>query len=463
MRFHCFRAATVGSALLACSAWPASAHAAEFRLFPGPNGANTYAQGISADGRVVVGQLAASDSIEAFYATTEDGVVSLGDFPGGLAFGTAYAANQDGSVIVGLGYRVEGSSPDGVQVAFRWTAATGLVDLGDLPGGEVLSFASDISNNGNVIVGAGYPAHNDFVAWRWENGVFLALGTFDASSPRSAATSVSADGTVVVGSSPARIGNLENTRAFRWTESSGLVDLGDLPGGSLYAYAAAVSLDGQVAVGSSSSSNSGNNAVEACRWAPGQAPQPLGDLPGGLFASDALATNQDGSVVVGRSVVQGVDVEEAFLWTSSVGMRSLRELAQAAGIDLGDAVPRQATAVSADGQVVAGIAETPTGLVAFRLDLHDSDAGPGFGAGDAGSDGDFSDAWAESSPADSIVDDAEVDGTDGFAGADSTHDTGGCGCTQATTHTTSAWVLASVMAAATALRRRRPTANHCQP
>ncbi len=463
MRFLGSRMATIGSAVLACSALPTSTHAAEFQLFPGPNGANTYAQGISADGRVIVGQLATSDSCEAFYATAEDGVVSLGDFPGGLTFATAYAANQDGSVIVGVGYRAEGSRPDGVQVAFRWTAATGLVDLGDLAGGEILSFASDVSSDGSVIVGAGYPANNDFVAWRWDNGVFLALGTFDSSSRRSSAAGVSADGTVVVGSSPARIGNLENTRAFRWAESSGIVDLGDLPGGSLYAHAAAVSLDGQVAVGSSSSSNSGNDAVEACRWAPGQAPQPLGDLPGGLFESDALATNQDGSVVVGRSVVQGVDVEEAFLWTSSIGMRSLRELAQTAGIDLGDAVPRQATAVSADGLVVAGIAETPTGLVAFRLDLHDSGAGPGFDAGDAGSDADFGDAWADSSPADSIVDDAEVDGTGGFAGAESTHDTGGCGCTLATTHTTSAWVLASVMAAATALRRRRRTANHCQP
>jgi len=458
MRFHCFRAATVGSALLACSAWPASAHAAEFRLFPGANGANTYAQGISADGRVIVGQLATSDSIEAFYATTEDGVVSLGDFPGGLAFGTAYAANEDGSVIVGVGYRAEGSSPDGVQVAFRWTATTGLVDLGDLPGGEVLSFASDVSNSGNVVVGAGYPANNDFVAWRWENGVFLALGTFDASSRRSAATSVSADGTVVVGSSPARIGNLENTRAFRWTESSGLVDLGDLPGGSLYASAAAVSLDGQVAVGSSSSSNSGNNAVEACRWALGQAPQPLGDLPGGLFASDALATNQDGSVVVGRSVVEGEDVEEAFLWTPSGGLRSLRELAQTAGIDLGDAVPRQATAVSADGLVVAGMAETPTGVVAFRLDLHDSDAGTEFDGGDAGFGAELGDASTDGSSTDSAIDSAGP-----LPGTESTHDAGGCGCALATTSTRSAWVLASAMAAATAFRRRRPLAHRQHP
>lgn len=424
------------------------ASAGDFRLFPGPQGEATYGLGVSADGNVLVGQLAMPDSIEAFRATLADGVVSLRDFPGGLAFATAQGASDDGSVIIGVGYRAEGSKPDGVQAAFRWTEATGLVDLGDLPGGESLAFASGVSANGSVIVGAGYPANNDFVAWRWDNGTMSALGTFDASNPRSAAMGVSADGEVVVGSSNGKVGAGENTRAFRWTQADGLVDLGDLPGGTVYASAVASSGNGLVAVGSSSSADSGVNALEACRWVIGKPVQPLGDLPGGSFASDALATNHDGSVVVGRSVVDAEDIEEAFLWDESFGMQRLANLAATAGINLGDAVLRQATGVSADGKVVVGIAQTPGGIAAFRLDLRDEpeDSGASEAGLDAGTDADAPGPGIDAQPQEG---DYGRDGSDVL-------DVSGCACASSPGHATGVWgALAALVAAAGWGKRRR--------
>lgn len=63
---------------------------------------------------------------------------------------------------------------------------------------------------------------------------------------RSLATSVSDDGSVVVGVS----GNSSSGQAFRWTAASGMVGLGFLPGGSR-SYASAVSGDGTVIIGGS--------------------------------------------------------------------------------------------------------------------------------------------------------------------------------------------------------------------
>jgi probable HAF family extracellular repeat protein len=56
--------------------------------------------------------------------------------------------------------------------------------------------------------------------------------------------------------------------------------LGDLSGGSFYSYANGVSADGSVVVGRGSSAN-GN---EAFRWTQGTGMVGLGDLSGGIFS-----------------------------------------------------------------------------------------------------------------------------------------------------------------------------------
>ena len=91
-----------------------------------------------------------------------------------------------------------------------------------------------------------------------------------------------------------RVGNSEN-EAFRWTMGGGMVGLGDLPGGSFHSAANSVSADGSVVVGFSSSGN-GN---EAFIWTAGGGMVGIGDLPGGTFSSNAVDISADGSVVVG--------------------------------------------------------------------------------------------------------------------------------------------------------------------
>src|SRR5437762_5932867 len=71
---------------------------------------------------------------------------------GGVAFGSflsaANAVSADGKVVVGQFHSTSGYE------AFRWTAATGLVGLRDLPGGSFYSEASAVSADGSVIAGS---------------------------------------------------------------------------------------------------------------------------------------------------------------------------------------------------------------------------------------------------------------------------------------------------------------------
>jgi uncharacterized membrane protein len=105
-------------------------------------GAGGYAFDISADGNVIVGMGNPSSGEEAFRWSAETGTVGFGYLPGGLTQDTiAIAASADGSVVAGYG--------DGVQLgeAFRWTSA-GCAGLGApamMPG--------DMSGDGKIIVG----------------------------------------------------------------------------------------------------------------------------------------------------------------------------------------------------------------------------------------------------------------------------------------------------------------------
>ena len=83
------------------------------------------------------------------------------------------------------------------------------------------------------------------------------LGTLGGD--RSAAWGVSADGAVVVG----RVFNAAGQdRAFRWTASGGMQDLGTLPGGN-HSVAYGVSADGAVVVGYAYNADM---QIRAFRW-----------------------------------------------------------------------------------------------------------------------------------------------------------------------------------------------------
>ncbi len=316
------------------------------------------AHGISADGSTVVGlsgfNLTAGD-FEAFRWTMTGGMVGLGDLPGGAYSSAAYDVSGDGSVVVGQGN-------NGSLAAVLWTTPGSPQDLGSI-GSSGNSFATGISDDGRVIVG--WSDTSPFTlgeAVRWDRSggatVPAGLGDLPGASSESIAHGVSGDGTVIVGRGTSASG----PEAFRWTASGGMAGLGDLPGGAFASEAFAASFDGSVIVGQGTSAS----GSEAFRWTMTGGMVGLGDLPGGAYRSKALDVSADGSVVVGWADAPipyfGDDPLDAFIWDSVHGMRLLQDvLTIDYGLDLKGWHLTQATSISADGLVIAGIGFNPIG------------------------------------------------------------------------------------------------------
>lgn len=254
----------------------------------------------------------------------------LGDFEGGIFFSRAHGVSNNG-IVVG-----HGDAPWGRE-AFRWTDDTGLVGLGDLPGGDFLSTAFAISADGRTI--AGSSGNAEPVAW-FDGGPVTQLGV----SP-GRAWGVSGDGSTIVGYGRSSNG-LYN--AFRWTSKSGVVGLGFLPGGG-YSSASGASFDGSVVVGTSRSTDFSGGV--AYRWTKETGMTALTDTEGWSTASEALAVSDDGSVATGVAYLDGL--RRAFRWTESEGMTNLGTLEGGAWSD--------AAAISADGRVIVGYADSARG------------------------------------------------------------------------------------------------------
>jgi probable HAF family extracellular repeat protein len=192
----------------------------------------------------------------------------------------------------------------------------------------------------------------EYEAFRWtESGGMVGLGDLPGGDFFSYAIDVSADGSVIVGSGSSVNGN----EAFRWTKSAGMVGLGQLSSGDFFSYANGVSADGSVIVGASY----GVNGNEAFRWTESGGMVGLGGLRGG-FDSYANDVSADGSVIVGYSNNANGN-QEAFRWTQETGMVSLKETLIGKGLDVSGWTLSSAQAISADGFTIVGNGINPSG------------------------------------------------------------------------------------------------------
>lgn len=349
---------TIFAVLVCVAVWWSLAPAASAARFQGlgvlSEGDNRYSRpwDLSADGSVVVGESRSTKGLEAFRWTLDTGMVGLGHLGGAESLSTALGVSANGFVIVGGSRSPE--SGDRTEV-FRWTAVTGMVGLGDLPGGEYASAASGVSGDGSVVAGNSAsdlsPSWGEAFRWTAATGL-VGLGVLSGSAiPTSVPWRISADGTVIVGWASSENGR----EAFRWTESEGLLALGDLPAGSFDSWATGVSADGSVIVGLAL-----NPGPTSFRWTATTGMVDLGSPPGGI-GSHAWGVSADGSVVVGDAGVSGELVPA--IWDEIHGMRNLEEVL--AELGLGSSLEgwdlEQATAVSADGLTVAGWGYSPFG------------------------------------------------------------------------------------------------------
>jgi probable HAF family extracellular repeat protein len=173
-----------------------------------------YANGITADGSMVVGQ-------DNWWKTSgQTGI--FGPIQGNQDQTQASGVSGTSQAPVAVGAALKGSDPNGATLhAFRWTPAGGLQDLGLTTGSESIAIA--ISADGSAIVGEARDTSGFWRAFRWTASTGMRdIGTLGG--PESGAFGVNKDGSVIVGTSLTS-GSTGSNHCFVWTSTNGMQDL----------------------------------------------------------------------------------------------------------------------------------------------------------------------------------------------------------------------------------------------
>jgi probable HAF family extracellular repeat protein len=126
---------------------------------------NSWAIGVSADGSVIVGRATTGGpGYDTVAFRWHNGVMSsLGFLYPEHDYSSAFAVSGDGATIVGLSRGNQTGNH-----AFRWTAESGMIYLGDLPNGHRADIPYAVSGDGSII--GGRSSGGDAMLWTAENG-----------------------------------------------------------------------------------------------------------------------------------------------------------------------------------------------------------------------------------------------------------------------------------------------------
>lgn len=359
---------------------------------------------LSADGTMFVGNV--HDTLNSLFTAYHDpgtGTTSASGFGGSTA---AYGMTGDGRYVVGLS-----EMPGGGDRAFRWDTEAGMMlNLGLLDPGNPLgeSYANDISGGGETVVG-GYFRPGALRAFAWIDGATTGeVGNEQmyqlkglASASRWYATSISDTGRYATGGSNGTINGFATASlAVRWdlsgleaggTGSDVLLNLGSLTGvDGGYSVGHDISADGRMVVGAAADESGFSKAF---RWVEGSTTGDVDNVQmhslGALGHdpsnwSEARALSRDGQYVVGWSQAN-LAHDLAFRWSEATGMESMHDWLDRNGVSVGGLILTDATAISDDGLVIAGLMTVPgegeRAYIARVAPPPDPGPGPGPGAG----------------------------------------------------------------------------------
>jgi len=185
-----------------------------------PGDDSSSAQGISGDGRVVVGHSSdgrfENENRRAFRWTPETGMTDLGHLRADGVYTTPYDVSTDGRFMVGES--ISGALFGGSVEAFIWSADSGFQGLAALAGTlDSTGTATAVAADGRRVTGRSRYPEGDFGPVLWTDGVPVALG-FIPGAAAGGATHISDRGDIVMGSMSGA-GILDST--FLWTEATG--------------------------------------------------------------------------------------------------------------------------------------------------------------------------------------------------------------------------------------------------
>jgi probable HAF family extracellular repeat protein len=307
-----------------------------------PSGALAY--DVSASGSIVTGELRSGGG---FYWMPTTGVIYIG--------GAAPSVSRDGRSIVGIGF-----DDRQIQQAGIWQRTTEWRLLGSIvpnaaPCDALLSSALDTSTDGRVIVGLAWNGCRIARAFRWEESTgMIDLGS-TVQDQSSRADGVSGDGRVVVGFQENRTGFWQGAR---WVEGKQELFVG--PGGIEVGQAFGANANGSIVVGQvCDPSNPRNQGAWVWTERDGVQCLPVPRLRPVGFIGKAFATSDDGRVIGGG---HGFGLEsEAVLWIDR-SPAYLGDYLQQHGVPnafRGWVNTGTITGVSADGRVLVGYGAGP--------------------------------------------------------------------------------------------------------
>ena len=324
-------------------------------------GGNPYSDmlALSSSGNITVGFIATpANNNQAGAWTVSHGLIALPiPFSQTEGMSNAQGVSSDGRYIVGYVMPENSSLMQGVL----WTDASKLTYLTPLAAGTDY-YANGISADGSIIAGTASDKNNNEHAVYWDRvaNTIHDLGSFSHSSSQSSnAIAANRDGSVIVGSSTNFAGV---TQGFRWTTQAGMVELQSLGGTS---QATGVSDTGRIIGYSTNAKNEGR----AVYWDKNKI-RDLGTLRAdNSGSSSAQAISATGKVIVGAA---DDDIQRTgFIWKEDAGMYSVNEWLKYAHVQANSMSVKSVNAISADSQTIAGQLTNGHGYVAHLIELKD--------------------------------------------------------------------------------------------
>jgi len=310
---------------------------ASFHLLPSPVGPTWSSYSLSNHGEA----MAANYGGEIFRWTPATGFVDLGS---GDFLSSAVGISGDGNTI--LASRI---GPDGNVNPAIWQQATGWVNLGHPSEGCVLdgSWGSGYGLNGDGTIAVGlawYCPGAEGFQWTQQDGM---VGLGHPSGASSRASAISSNGTVIVGfyEDP----SFGNRRPVRWL--NGTTDL--FAGDAAIGEATAVSADGTQIAGQATTAAGG---IWAMYYTDQGGMISLGTLSGKQFDQSFANGIGGNGKVVGWSGDPFAGTLQAFIWTPQAGMASLQQVLTREGAKIPKGVTlTTALAISGDGKTIVGL------------------------------------------------------------------------------------------------------------
>lgn len=308
---------------------------------------------INATGQVAYSMSVSLNVSKAFFYDGSS-IRDMGTLGGSQSFA---AAINDAGQITGFSYL----AGDQVLHAYRWSAQTGMIDLGVPSGGAdsegyALNSRGDVAGRWNTTT-ASFPFR-----WSASRGI-TDLAQADYTSMEARAID---DTGMVAGHG---FTNLFTRHVLVWPRKGAVIDIGHLGGGS--AEVIGVSAQGQV-MGNSSLANGLNRAYV---WTRGNGIQDLG-AAGGIESLARVGSTNGRVVGLIRFSSENGSVVHGFLWTPRVGMVDIGTLNGINSIALGVNNKGQVVGWSSDEQVQKAILWSASdGMVDLGSRLHNAPAG----------------------------------------------------------------------------------------